>query len=506
MIYIRKTISFYFFCLLLAVSVAVPRSFAMTVQEEEELAKEFLKVVQTQFEVIKDPLIVAYVNRVGNRVLAPFLPQPFQYHFGVIKQEVYNAFAGPGGYVYINSGLLAAMDSEEELAGILGHEISHVSCRHISEKINRSGKIEMATLAGVVAGIFLGVTGAGSAASALTIGSMAAGQSLILAYSRDDEREADKVGLTNLYAAGYTGNGLLTVMKKIRGQQWYTSNEVPSYLTTHPASEERIVYIGSWIASYQPDKKPNPGDEFEFKRIKTRLIALYGDKQSALQQYESEVRSDPGDFFAHYGHGLSLARSGHYQQAIQAFQRAMQLRAFDPYLPTDLGQAYFLDGRHDAALKLLSDTVPGKVDSGRLFYLGRVQMELGRFQDAKSTFLQLTVMDPGYTEALFYLGETYGRLEVMDEAHYYRGLYYKDSGDVIKAVFHFRRALERAGSDEKKSKIEAELKLLSKRYKKEIEEKEREQKEKEEQERQEQERRQRERDWEIERERRRRES
>ncbi|MDX9786610.1 MAG: M48 family metalloprotease [Desulfobacterales bacterium] len=479
---------------------------AMTVQEEEELSKEFLKVVQTHFEVIQDPLIVNYVNRIGNRVIAGFLPQPFQYHFNVIKQEVYNAFAGPGGYVYINSGLLAAMDEEEELAGILAHEISHVSCRHISEKIARSGKIQMATLAGMVAGIFLGATGGGDAASALTIGSMAAGQSVILAYSREDEREADKVGLRNLYAAGYTGDGLLTVMKKIRAKQWYTSDDVPSYITTHPGSEERIAYIGNWIASNPPPNfTVSPDDDFEFNRIKTRLIALYDDKRAVINQYEKEVRDKPNNFFAHYGYGLALMRTGHYQQSVDELKKAMEQRAFDPYLPTDMAQAYFLGGRYEAALKLLTDTVPGKLDTSRLFYLGRVQMETGRFEAAKNTFLQLRAMDPNYPAALYYLGETYGKMEIMDEAHFYLGMYYKEKADVMKAVFHLERALTKATSEDHKSKIEAELKLLSKRYKKEIEEKEREKIEKVERERQEQEREQRERDWYLERERRRRE-
>jgi beta-barrel assembly-enhancing protease len=206
-------------CLLLALSVAIPRAFAITVSEEEELAKEFLEVVRKHYDVIEDPALVAYINRIGNRVLAGFLPQPFPYHFNIIRQEVYNAFAGPGGNIYVNSGLFEAMDDEEELAGILSHEISHVACRHISQKIEQSTKVQMATLAGVVAGIFLGIGGGGSMASGLTIGSMAAGQSAMLAYSRDDEREADKLGLKKLYEAGYTGNGLLTMMKKIRGQQ-----------------------------------------------------------------------------------------------------------------------------------------------------------------------------------------------------------------------------------------------------------------------------------------------
>ncbi|MFH0730136.1 MAG: M48 family metalloprotease [Pseudomonadota bacterium] len=502
MILIRNVLMAGAFCLFLTLAAVIQSAFGITVQEEEELAKEFLEVVKKHYDVIEDPLLVAYVNRIGNRVLAGFLPQPFPYHFNVIRQEVYNAFAGPGGNIYINSGLFAAMDNEEELAGILSHEISHVSSRHISEKIERSGKVQMATLAGVVAGIFLGIGGGGSAASALTIGSMAAGQSAMLAYSRDDEREADKVGLQKLYAAGYTGNGLLTAMKKIRAQQWWGSDEIPSYLTTHPASEERIIYIGNWIASNAPGVQAKPRDDFDFKRMRTRLIALYSDEEQALRQFEAESRDKPGDFLAQYGYALTLARHGNRKDAIPAFKKALELRAFDPYLPTDLGQAYFLDGNYEAALKVLKGADGTVSDAGRSFYIGRIQMEMGQTEAARKTFEQLVADSPGFTEALYYLGEAYGRLEVIDDAHFYLGLYCKEKGDVRKAVFHLERALEKATTSEKKEKIEAELKPLSKKkYKQDKEKAEEEERERE---AERQRRREREREEEIQRERQRR--
>lgn len=458
-------------CLLLALPAPVPSAFAITVSEEEDLAKEFLEVVRKHYDVIEDPALSAYVNRIGKRVLAGYLPQPFAYHFNIIRQDVYNAFAGPGGNIYVNSGLFAAMEDEDELAGILSHEIAHVACRHISQKIEKSTKVQMATLAGVVAGIFLGIGGGGSMASGLTIGSMAAGQSVMLAYSRDDEREADKLGLKKLYEAGYTGNGLLTMMKKIRAQQWYGSDEVPSYLTTHPGSDERIIYIDNWMASNTPGVQAKARENLDFKRMRTRLFALYGDEQQALRQFAAESRDKPENFLAQYGYGLALARAGNRKEAIVAYKKALELHAFDPYLPTDLGQAYFLDGHYEAALKVLSGADPNVPDPGRSFYLGRIQMEMGQTEAARKTFDQLVTNYPGYTEALYYLGEAYGKLDVMDDAHFYLGLYCKERGDVRKAVFHLERALEKASDNEKKAKIEAELKPLSKKKYKEDKEK-----------------------------------
>lgn len=139
------------------------------------------------------------------------------------------------------------------------------------------------------------------------------------------------------------------------------------------------------------------------------------------------------------------------------------MRAFDPYLPTDLGQAYFLDGHYEAALKVLNGADASVADPSRSFYLGRIQMEMGQTEAARKTFEQLVADSPGFTEALYYLGEAYGKLEVMDDAHFYLGLYCKEKGDVRKAVFHLERALDKATTPEKKAKIEAELKPLSKK-------------------------------------------
>jgi len=206
--------------LILIMDMLFPKSAScITIKEEEELSREFMKVVRKHFKVIRDPLIVNYVNEIGQKIVSAFPPQPFEYHFHVIKDHAYNAFAAPAGHIFINSGLVEAMETEEELAGILGHEVAHASCRHISQKIERSSKIGLATLAGIAAGIFLGIGGSGTAANAISIGSVAASQSASLAYSRENERQADQVGLKYMTKAGYSGKGLLMVLKKNPGQR-----------------------------------------------------------------------------------------------------------------------------------------------------------------------------------------------------------------------------------------------------------------------------------------------
>jgi predicted Zn-dependent protease len=205
-----------------------PVASAITISREEEMAKEFLKTVFEKVKLVEDPMVQDYVNHVGNRIVSSLSSQVFSYHFYVIKEDVYNAFASPAGHIFVNSGLLAAMENEEELAGILAHEIAHVLCRHISQRIERSKKIGYATLAGLIASVLVGAGGSSSAGSALGVGSMAAGQSMALAFSREDEMQADQLGMECLRKAGYTGAGLLSVLGKIRSKQWFGTQQIPT--------------------------------------------------------------------------------------------------------------------------------------------------------------------------------------------------------------------------------------------------------------------------------------
>ncbi|OEU59708.1 MAG: hypothetical protein BBJ57_13195 [Desulfobacterales bacterium PC51MH44] len=431
-------------------------AFGITVQQEEELSREFMKIVWKHYEPIKDPIIVNYVNDVGKKIVSVLSSQPFTFHFYIIKEDVYNAFAIPAGHIFINSGLLKAMENEEELAGIISHEIAHVICRHISQKIERSQKIGIATLAGIAAGMFLGAAGAAAAANAVTFGSIAAGQSVALAYSREDETQADQIGLDCLTRAGYSGKGLLSVLKKIRSKQWFGSDQIPTYLSTHPASDERMAFIDTWL-----EKNEKPADQidpYNFERARTWLIAVHGDESMALKKFESDVKDHPTNPMAHYGYGLVLAKTGDRKAAADHLKIALKKRAFDPYILKDLGRIYFLDGRYQEAINILEGTGSiASYDPEGLFYLGRTQMELGSLKDAATTFEKLIAKNSDYHQAFYYLGETYGKLGRMGSAHYYLGIYYKNKESFKNAAFHLKRAFDNTSDPDKKVKIEEML-------------------------------------------------
>lgn len=453
--------------LVLVLLVVPEMANAMTIQEEEEQSREFMIQINTHFEIIHDPVISDYINKLGNKILAVVPPQPFQYHFYVIKEDTYNAFAGPGGQIFIYSGLFEALDNEDQLAGIIGHEISHVVCRHISQQIEQSKKVGMGTLAGVAAGVLLGAAGAGSAAvGAAAVGSMAAGQSIILAHSREDEMQADQRGVDFLTKAGYNPAGLLNALNKIRSKQWYGKDQIPTYLMTHPAVEDRIGYLSTWIEANAAKISRLPKHSNEaFDWVHTRLFAQYGSESEALKYFKTRVAKQPDNAMDHYGYGLILTRTGNRNAAIDQYRMALTQRAFDPVLLIELGKTYFLDGRYTEALHVLQgalDLSPDETDG--LFYSGRCLIELGKFEEASRTLENLLRNTPNYPDAMFYLGNAYGSLGRVSDACFYLGQYYYIRGDYRNAVVQLEKALAAATDPEKKTEIENLLKDAKKRH------------------------------------------
>jgi predicted Zn-dependent protease len=445
--------------------VGVRAVFSLTLKEEEELSEDILKVIFRHYEVIEDPVVNEYVNQVGRRILASLPEQPFKYRFFVLKEDVYNAFAIPAGYIFINSGLFEAMDTEEELAGILGHEIAHVYCRHISEKIERSRKIGLATLAGMAAGVLLGAAGgSGAAAQALTMGSAAAGQSAELAYSRENELQADQMGLQFLSKAHYNGEGLLDVLKKIRSKQWFGSDQVPTYLMTHPAVEDRIAYIDTWLESHPNLSKANPPvDPSDFDRVHARLLIEYGEPEIVLKQMADQVKKTPDDPVAHYRYGLILARVGKREEAVNELRTALSKRVFDPYILRDLGRVYFLDGKLAEAAKTL-ETACGMIpaDPECAFYLARTNLESGNDLEASEILLKLVEDHPDYKAAYYFLGRSLGKAGREGEAYYYLGVYHQKNGDYKTAQAQFKRALEKTTDPGQRQRIEDLLREIEK--------------------------------------------
>ncbi len=442
-----------FFCGLITPEMAS----SLTIKEEEELSVEFLEAVFQAYDIIEDPVINDYINRIGQKIISAMPPQPIDYTFYAVRQDAYNAFAGPGGNIFIFSGLFIALESEDELAALISHEIAHVSCRHISEMMKRSKTTNMATMAGVIAGILLGLGGAATVGSALTIGSMAAGQSFALAYSRENEIQADQIGRTYLQKAGYSLDGLLSVLKKIRSVDWF-GGEIPTYLKTHPATEERIMYLDNLLKKRDA---PPVVKNYAFEKAHTRMQALYGDSETALRFFKDQIKNNPDNGMAHYGYGLTLNREGNPKAAVKHLLIALEKDSGDADIAIDLGIAYFMVGEYPEALKTFKKASKSSLntESGRI-YTGRSQMALGHYNEASETFKTIIADNPDNIDAYFFLGESEGKLNRLAAAHYNLGQYYVKNRHLRNATFHLNKALELETNPEQMEKIKEQLEKL----------------------------------------------
>ena len=293
----------------------------LTVEKEKELGEEFCLQLQQYFPVVSDPYLTTYINEIGQKLVKQLGPQPFKYRFFILEDPTYNAFAVPGGFVFVNTGIIQLMNREDELAGVLAHEITHIHQRHMAKQLEKSKFTTMATVIAALAAVLLG----GGAAAPLLTGVMAGGQSAMLAYSREDEAEADTLGFKWMTSAKYDPHYMMTVFQKMNRQRWFESNDIPFYLKTHPELETRIINLAHLVDSHQiPDRVATPPTP-PFVYFKQRLEVLYGNPQRLKRELLIKLSQEPDNAPKRYALALVYKRLGDRPKALEAYQQAMAL-------------------------------------------------------------------------------------------------------------------------------------------------------------------------------------
>ena len=228
--------------------------------EEVRMGAEFSAQVDSQFTVYDDPQLNAYVQSVGDRVTAVSDRRDIQYHFAVIEEDQVNAFALPGGYIYVYTGLLETLDDEAQLAAVLAHEVGHVTARHATERLTAMYGYQ------VVASLILGENPNQYAALVAGIFSTTG----FLAYSRANEFEADRLGTTYAYRAGYDPAGMSELLGTFLDTEQRQPSRLESWLSTHPPTADRISGVQAVIASLPP-RQGSMRNADVYGRMKARL-------------------------------------------------------------------------------------------------------------------------------------------------------------------------------------------------------------------------------------------
>jgi len=433
---------------------------SFTVEDEKKLGKEFYDKLKDGNFLVQNERISGYITRIGERILAFSDRAPFDFKFSVIKSTAVNAFATPGGYVYLNQGLINLVDNESELAGVLAHEIAHVNGRHIAEIIDRSRKLSISTLAAIIAGAFLG--GGGDLTAAVASFSMATATALSLKYSRQQEEAADRSGMSYLVAAGYNGKAMLDFLKTM-GRYEYYSNTVPSYFLTHPGTDERYRYIDALLQTTYG----SVGAAQILGGLKRTQILLLLDAKvpnANLSYFQKELEDRPDDPDLLYGLAMTEDRLGMTEEALEHFKRALRNSPEDPEILRDLGITSFKIGRLEEAEKHLRQAVKiMKNDIPANLYLGKTIEALGDVTGALHLYQQLEKEYPSDPEIFYSLGMSYGKSGLKGQSHYYFGRYFMNKGKAESALFHLRAAQDNLPKDDPKyNEIKKQLDSLQK--------------------------------------------
>jgi len=422
------------------------KAFSLTIEEEQKLGTQFLISVRKHFDVIDDDFANEYINDLGQYLIKPLETKHFPFHFYIIKDNDLNAFAGPGGHIFIFSGLIEVMDEIDELAAVICHEIGHISGRHISQLIEQSKKIGLATMAGILAGTLIG----GKAAGAITTGAVAAGIQKQLSYSRNHERHADQLGFNYTVASGFEPSGMITTLKKLHQGQWSRADNIPSYLLTHPGGPERMSNIDVMLANYnsKPDKNKTKKFRELFPFFKTILSAKYLDPHEAERLFNRKLEKDPDSPLAHFGLGIVWKERSEYPRSISHFQKALISLPESLLILRNLGEAYQLVGQDAEAIDVLEKALKIEHnDKSALYLLAVSYQQQEEYPKAARLYERLTSMEPVKDEVYYNLGVSYGREKRLALAHYNFGIYFSRMKEFQKARFHFQKAEDLAQGD-----------------------------------------------------------
>jgi predicted Zn-dependent protease len=462
----QKKILFYILPVLISLFFGnfIRSAYALTTEEEKKLGKKVLLEIEKNADLVRDLNLQIFIDRVGYSIVEQVGPTPFEFKFYVINAPDPNAFAIPGGHVFVTTGLLTLAENEQEIAGVLSHEIAHVTQRHVAHLIEKSKRISIASLVAMLAAMLAGRGGAGSQAGAAM--AMATAEALTLKYTREMETDADQNGLHYLIKAGYDPNGMVSFFNKIQRMSLSMAPNIPAYLSTHPATENRMSLLENFLKM-----GPKPTGPFKtfgnFNKVRTKAFAEEREPHVSVTYFQSLIDANPDDWEGYYGLGLAFRKMGRLDKSMEAFQHAHSLVPQDLDISRELGIVYFLSGKVDQAIENL-EAIRSRSGEGQdndlmtLYYLGRGYQEKGDFARALSLLLKVKKEKPEFVDIYYHLGSAYGRTGQKGLSHFYFGKHFELKGDTKNALLHFRTAVDwlERGSTEREE-IQREIKELT---------------------------------------------
>lgn len=422
--------------------IGSPADAVLSKNDEARLGRSIMQQIRREGNIVEDPQVAEYVNDIGHRIAARANEQGnHKFSFFVIDDPSINAFALPGGFIGVHTGLLEATRNEDELAGVLAHEASHVTQRHIARAIHSSQRQSLLSTALMLGVLLAGVAGAGGdviQGGLATTQGMAAQQQIN--FTRSNEYEADRVGISALAEAGFDPQGMASFFEVISRNATHPDSRLPEFLRTHPVSSARIAESRSRARAYAPR---NTTDTVNYGIARARIMVSGKDTaEQAVAYFEREPYEFQSDV-ERYGRATAYMRAGRFVEAN---------RIFEELLNKDSEVIAYHIGLADAqlAIEAIDESVATFEQARELFprnmplilHFAEALLKLGRAEEAHEMLLDLLNNVPPTPQQVRLIARAADQAGEIAESRYYQAEYQLMIGDLVGGVTFLRRALK----------------------------------------------------------------
>jgi predicted Zn-dependent protease len=428
---------------------------------ERRLGERIVREMRRDPQFVDDPEISEYLAALGARLtqVTPGARQDFE--FFAVRDPSINAFALPGGFIGVHTGLLNAAETESQLASVLAHEVAHVSQRHIARMLGRQEQMQLPVLAALAAAILLGRSRPDLAVGAATA-SQAGAVSAQLAYTREFERDADRVGVQALADAGFDARAMATFFERMqRSQRVADDGTLPGYLRTHPVSTERIADAQNKVAAL-PYRQHL--DSAEFHLVRAKLRAEMGDARDAVSHFANAVRDGryANETAGRYGLVHALLRARRAKEAAAEMARLRKAGGAGPMIETLEARVRHALGDNAGAQRVLAQARARYPYSRPLLYAHVASLqELSRHQDAAEMLREAVRTYPSDYRLRGLQSQSYAALGKRLLQHQAQAEYYVLQGSMPAAIEQLQLARSAGDGDfYQLSVVDARLKEL----------------------------------------------
>lgn len=421
-----------------------PADTILNKNREAQLGYRVLLQLRNAGTIVDDPLLTEYINVLGAKLASQANDGDFQFNFFVIGDDSVNAFALPGGHIGVNTGLILASDNESELAGVLAHEVSHVTQRHIARAMYDNQRMSIVSIATMLAALVLGAAtdSSSDAVQGVLMGGQAAAAQRQINFTRQHEQEADRIGIEVLHDAGFDPNGMASFFSKLARRASSSQQFIPEMLQTHPISTGRVAEARGRARQMPPQAHT---DSINYGLAKARIEVMSAPTdRAALEIFES--RSDDDDPASRYGLGLAMMRMSLTDQAERIFRDLA--RDYPHVIAYRIGQAEALmaGGLVEAALELFAECAelfPRNVPMTISY--AEALIEAGQPAEAHKLLLDLLNNVPPTPSQIQLIARAANAEGDIANAQYYMSEYHLSMGNLPLAISQIRMALETPG-------------------------------------------------------------